>query len=130
MAFKTYYKALGRFLLSSHRLQIEPDRQHKPQQVQFNDWKCTLCMVQFSLYNVHNGDLNNIISFGICIFCYQSEDEFNLVCECPKYEPIRMYVPNHIASRRSTHTCIGFVCKYDPTTLKNIALFIIKAIFL
>jgi hypothetical protein len=97
-----YRKALTRLRLSSHHLNIETGRWHKPHPIPRNERLCQVC---------------NVL-----------EDEYHFVCECPVYNDIRLkYIPAYYRNRPCMYKFIAFVNSSDTVTLQNFAIFVYKA---
>lgn len=94
--------AFSRFRMSSHRLQIEVGRWHKPQPVPLNERKCLYC---------------NII-----------EDEFHFVLECQKYNDIRKrYINKYYWGRPNIPKFVELITSSNSKTIKNLAAYIVEA---
>ncbi len=74
IAVRKFRVALTKLRVSSHRLEIEAGRWHKPISTPFDMRKCHIC---------------NVL-----------EDEFHFVILCPLYNDLRMkYIPNYYRQR-------------------------------
>ena len=99
---KTYRNALAKLRLSSHPLLIETGRYSG---IQRENRKCIYC------------DMDDI------------EDKFHFVCKCTNYTMSRnAYIPKYYSRNPSMHKFMELLNSDKLKTLKNLAIFIIKAL--
>ena len=95
--------ALSRIRMSSHRLQIEAGRWHRPHRIPVNERKCLDC--------------NNV------------EDEFHFILECVKYTEIRnKYIKKYFWRRPNIPKFIELMTSTNATTIRNLAYYIYEAL--
>ena len=101
ISFKKYRQDLTRLRLSSHRLEIETGRWHKPQKTPRNQRKCT--------------------------FCNTLEDEFHFLLECPLYDDLRQVFIKSYFWRRPNILKFTELLKLENTeSLRKLAMYVHK----
>ena len=96
-----FRQALTRLRLSSHRLQIETGRWHRPNSIPRNERKCQQC---------------NIL-----------EDEFHFLLECPLYDNFRKQYIKQLYWRNPNILKFKSVLKTENTQeMRNLAVFVYK----
>ena len=94
--------ALSRLRMSSHRLENEKGRWHKPTAIPLNDRKCKHC---------------NIL-----------EDEFHFILECPLYQELRkIYVKMYFWKRPNIPKFISLINSENEMEIRNLSIYIFKA---
>ena len=89
--------------MSSHRLQIEAGRWHRPHRIPVNERKCLDC--------------NNV------------EDEFHFILECVKYTEIRnKYIKKYFWRRPNIPKFIELMTSTNATTIRNLASYVYEAL--
>ena len=97
-----FRKALTRLRLSSHRLEIEAGRWHKPNPIPVNERKCQICHVL--------------------------EDEFHFLFKCSLYNDIRkQYINRYYWNRPNIPKFIELIANTNKTTCRRLATFVHKA---
>ena len=98
---KKFRTALTRLRVSSHRLEIEMGRWHKPHIIPRNERKCQLC--------------NTL------------EDEFHFILECPLYHDLRIqYIPRYYWRNPNIPKFIELIINENSTRIRKLACFIYK----
>ena len=88
--------------MSSHRLENEKGRWHKPTAIPLNDRKCKNC---------------NIL-----------EDEFHFILECPLYQQLRKkYVNMYFLKRPNIPKFISLINSENEIEIRNLSIYIFKA---
>lgn len=99
---KQFRVALTRLRVSSHRLEVEAGRWHKPVSTPFDNRKCQFC---------------NVL-----------EDEFHFLFICPVYNDLRVnYVCRYYRTRPSMLKLISLFHSDRKTYIRNLGIFIFKA---
>ena len=94
--------ALTRLRVSSHRLQIEAGRWHRPESIPINNRKCNICN--------------------------QIEDEYHFILECTLYREIRArLIPNYFTRRPNMYKLIELFQSNDARINRCLSSFIYKA---
>ncbi len=97
--FRVYITKLR---VSSHRLEVESGRWHKPASIPYNERKCKIC---------------NVL-----------EDEYHLMFICPIYKDLRqMYIPKYFRNRSSMFKLIELFQSDRASYIRNLGIFIYKA---
>ena len=97
-----YRIALTKLRVSSHRLEIEVGRWHKPQPIDVNDRKCT--------------------------FCHRLEDEYHFLLECPLYDNLRStYIKPYFWKRANIVKFAELLSSTNGTTIKNMSIYVFKS---
>lgn len=98
---KKFRYAFTRLRVSSHRLEIEAGRWHKPNKTPLENRKCQSC--------------NSL------------EDEFHFVLECPLYQEIREeYIRRYFWVRPNMPKFIELLTSENKTIIKNVSMYIFK----
>ena len=99
---KKYRQAFTKLRLSSHYLEIEVGRWHKPDKTPINERKCQIC--------------NTI------------EDEFHFMLECPLYQELRQkYIKKYYWKRPNIIKFQELLSSENKNVLKNMSVFIQKS---
>lgn len=97
-----YRHAMTRLRVSSHRLEVEAGRWHKPVSTPFNERKCRVC--------------DNI------------EDEYHFMVECQLYQELReKYINKYYWRRPNMLKLTQLFLSENERVLKNLSLYIYKA---
>ena len=87
--------------MSSHRLAIEMGRWHKPNKIPIHERKCK--------------------------FCYNLEDEFHFILECPMYKDLRLkYIHKYFWKRPNIPKFIELCTSRNHKTIKNLSVYVFK----
>ena len=93
--------ALTKLRLGSHNFLVERGRWEKPK-INFVDRRCIIC--------------NDI------------EDEYHIVCKCPRFNHLRKHhIPKNLIHKPSMYEFIRLICSKDVNVLKNLGIFFYKA---
>ena len=93
-------KTIAKFRLSSHSLNIETGRWHKPKPIERELRFCPWCPTKI-------------------------EDEFHFILECPKYEQLRRtHLPSNALHFRTKNSFYNLINSQSVNTLKKLAIFI------
>ena len=99
---KKFRTSLSRLRISSHRLEIETGRWHKPEKTPRSERKCQLC--------------NTL------------EDEFHFIFECPLYHDIReLHIKKYYWNRPNIPKFVELLNSSNTTVIKNLAMFVFKS---
>lgn len=102
ITIKKFRNALTRLRVSSHRLQIEVGRWHKPNKIPLENRKCQSCL---------------------CL-----EDEFHFILECPLYMDLRLdYINSYFWIRPNVPKFIELLTTENKTTIRNLSIYIFKS---
>ena len=93
---------MSRIHMSSHRLQIEAGRWHRPQSIPLNERKC-------KIYN-------------------SVEDEFHFILECTEYNEIRRkYFKKYVWQRPKIPKFIELMTSTNKMIIRNLAAYVYEA---
>ena len=93
---------MSRIHMSSHRLQIEAGRWHRPQSIPLNERKCKIC--------------NSV------------EDEFHFILECTEYNEIRRkYFKKYVWQRQNIPKFIELMTSTNKMIIRNLASYFYEA---
>ena len=99
---RKYRVALTRLRVSSHRLEIETGRWHKPQKNPLSDRKCQLC--------------NTL------------EDEFHFILECPLYHEYRqVYMKPYYWRKPNIPKFVELMTSHNVKVVRNLSMFIFNS---
>lgn len=94
--------ALTRLRVSSHRLEVEAGRWHKPVSIPFDERKCKFC---------------NVL-----------EDEFHFLFTCPVYNELRdTYISRHYRNRPNMQKLVSLLHSDKQIYIRNLGNFVSKA---
>ena len=94
--------AFTRLRLSSHRLEVETGRWHKPNAIPLEN--------------------------RVCSTCRELEDEYHFMLECPRYHDLRVsLIPNYYRTRPNMFKLIELFSTNSKRKQRNISLYIFKA---
>ena len=97
-----FRNALSRLRVSSHNLEIEAGRWHKPVSKPFSE--------------------------RICLICSTLEDEYHFVLVCSLYQDLRkLYINKYYWKRPNMYKFIELMSNENVTTLKNLSVYVYKA---
>lgn len=97
-----YRHALTRLRVSSHRLEVETGRWHKPASKPFHERKCFICD--------------------------KLEDEYHFIAECPIYSDLRkVYINKYYWLRPNMVKLIQLLLSENEKVLRNLSIYIFKA---
>ena len=97
-----FRKALTRLRLSSHRLEIEAGRWHKPESIPVNERKCQICHVL--------------------------EDEFHFLLECSLYNDLRkQYISKYYWNRPNIPKFVELIASTSKSTCRKLSMYVHKA---
>ena len=97
-----YRIVLSRLRLSSHRLNVETGRWHKPNPIPFDERKC--------------------------INCESLEDEYHFIIECQLYTVIRnLYIKKYYFTKPSMFKFIQLLTSQNVNEQRKLGMFIFKA---
>ncbi len=93
---------LTKLRVSSHRLEVEAGRWHKPTSTPFDMRKCPIC---------------NVL-----------EDEFHFLIECPLYTELRFtYIRSYYLRRTNMYKVVELLSSDNKRTMRNLGIFVTKA---
>ena len=94
--------SVTRLRCSSHRLQVEVGRWHKPLKIPFNERTCMLCDVL--------------------------EDEFHFIFECPLYGDLRScYLSQYFLRKQSMYKLLVLLESSQKKVIRNLGMYLYKA---
>ena len=94
--------AITKLRVSSHRLQIETGRWHKPTAVPYEERKC--------------------------LFCEELEDEFHFILKCPLYTELRSkYIKKYYWNNANIPKFVELLSSANENLNKNLSVFIFKS---
>ena len=102
ITIQKYRIALTKLRVSSHRLEIEVGRWHKPQPIPVNERKCKLCA--------------------------KLEDEFHFILECPLYKQLRStYIKPYFYNRPNVLKFTELMSSTNSKIIQNVSIYTFKA---
>jgi hypothetical protein len=102
ITIQKYRIALTKLRVSSHRLEIEVGRWHKPQPIPVNERKCKLCA--------------------------KLEDEFHFILECPLYKQLRStYIKPYFYNRPNVLKFTELISSTNSKIIQNVSIYTFKA---